>query len=73
MDSNGNLKPVHSTRRELQCKIGEPLNTYMATADHGDWPEQSDSQSRKIIQNRLALLGEESVSVGHRRHPPPDQ
>ena len=23
-------------------------------------------QSRKIIQNRLALLGEESVSVGHR-------
>src|SRR5271167_4222158 len=23
----------------------------------------------KIIRNRLALLGEESVSVGHRRHP----
>jgi hypothetical protein len=24
----------------------------------------------KIIANRLALLGEESVSVGHRRHRP---
>ena len=23
----------------------------------------------KIVQNRLALLGKESVSVGHRRHP----
>jgi len=41
--------------------MGEHLNTYMATADHGDWPEQSDAQSRKIIQNRLALVGEESV------------
>src|SRR5499433_2914722 len=30
-------------------------------------------QSRKIIQNRLALRGEESVSVGHRRQPPPGQ
>ena len=48
--------------------MGEHLNTYMATADHCDWPEQSDAQSHKIIQNRLALLGEESVSVGHRRH-----
>jgi hypothetical protein len=27
-------------------------------------------QRRKIIANRLALLGEESVSVGHRRHRP---
>jgi hypothetical protein len=45
----------------------------MASADHCDWPEQSDAQSRKIIQNRLALLGEESVCVGHRRHPPPGQ
>jgi len=27
-------------------------------------------QCHKIIQNRLALVGEESVSVGHRRHRP---
>jgi hypothetical protein len=28
-------------------------------------------QCHEIIQNRLALLGEESVSVGHRRQPLP--
>ena len=33
---------------------------------HGElWP------TIEIIQNRLALVGEESVSVGHRRRPPP--
>jgi hypothetical protein len=48
--------------------MGEHLNTDMATADHCNWPEQSDAQNRKITQNRLALLGEESVCVGHRRH-----
>jgi hypothetical protein len=30
-------------------------------------------QCHEIIQNRLALVGEESVSVGHRRQPPPGQ
>src|SRR5215469_18024066 len=30
-------------------------------------------QRNKIIRNRVALAGEESVSVGYRRHPPPDQ
>jgi hypothetical protein len=34
----------------------EPLNAQL-------WP------NNKIVQNRLALLGKESVSVGHRRHP----
>ena len=28
-------------------------------------------QRHKIIRNGVALAGEESVSVGHRRHPPP--
>src|SRR6266480_1677559 len=28
-------------------------------------------QRHKIIRNRVALAGEESVSVGHQRHPPP--
>jgi hypothetical protein len=27
--------------------------------------------THKIVQNRLALVGEESVCVGHRQHPPP--
>ena len=36
----------------------------------GFWAEEL---RRKIIQDRLALRGEESVSVGHRRHPPPGQ
>jgi len=49
----GNLKPVHSTRRELQCKIGEPLNTYMATADHCDWPSV---EKRKTVGDRDALI-----------------
>jgi hypothetical protein len=30
-------------------------------------------QYHEIIQNRLALVSEESVSVGHRRHPLPGQ
>src|SRR5215472_15013107 len=29
-------------------------------------------QRHKIIRNGVALAGEESVSVGHQRHPPPD-
>jgi hypothetical protein len=29
--------------------------------------------THKIVQNRLALGGEESVCVGHRRYPPPGQ
>jgi hypothetical protein len=50
-------------------------NRIMATADCSDSAEQFGArlwlqQSHKIIQNRLALLGEESVSVGHRRQPP---
>ena len=37
---------------------------------HGElWP----NNCHEIIQNRLALVGEESVSVGHRRRPPPGQ
>jgi len=28
-------------------------------------------QRQKIIRNGVALAGEESVSVGHQRHPPP--
>src|SRR5215472_5860310 len=27
------------------------------------------NKARRLTQNRLALLGKESVSVGHRRHP----
>ena len=30
---------------------------------------QTPNNFHKIVQNRLALLGKESVSVGHRRHP----
>ena len=30
-------------------------------------------QCHEIVQNRLALVDEESVSVGHRRLPPPGQ
>ena len=26
-------------RSELQCKVGERLNTYLATVDHCDWPD----------------------------------
>ena len=33
------------------------------------WP----NNFHKIVQNRLALLGKQSVSVGHRRHPLPGQ
>jgi hypothetical protein len=36
----------------------EPLHAQL-------WP----NNFHRIVQNRLALLGEESVSVGHRRHP----
>ena len=36
----------------------EPLNAQL-------WP----NNFHKIVQNRLALLGKQSVSVGHRRHP----
>jgi hypothetical protein len=35
------------------------------------WVQAIPAQEcHEIIQNRLALLGEESVSVGHRRHRP---
>jgi len=30
-------------------------------------------QRHKIIRNGVALVGEESVSAGHRRHPPSGQ
>jgi hypothetical protein len=48
---------------------------HLAIADHCVLgPEQFDcaqtQQCGEIIQNRLALVREESVSVGHRRHPP---
>ena len=34
------------------------------------WVQAIPAQEcHEIIQNRLALLAEESVSVGHRRHP----
>ena len=35
--------------------------------------EPQPNNFHKIVQNRLALLSEESVSVGHRRHPPSGQ
>jgi hypothetical protein len=37
----------------------------------GDDSAQTADNLHKIVQNRLALLGKESVSVGNRRHPLP--
>jgi hypothetical protein len=40
----------------------------VATTDRAFWTEDVARRRHKIIQNRLALRGEESVSVGHRRY-----
>ena len=57
-------------RNELQQE-NVASNTYTAPQITATKGVQFDTQqNRKIIQNRLALVGEESVSVGHRRPPP---
>src|SRR5262252_2169797 len=58
-------------RNELQQE-NVASNTYTAPQITATKGVQFDTQqNRKIIQNRLALDGEESVSVGHRRQPLP--
>ena len=65
------LTEVNLDRPEF---AGQGIYDSQTTADRAASAEPLHAQLwpnnfHKIVQNRLALLGEESVSVGHRRHP----
>jgi hypothetical protein len=36
-------------RSELQCKVGEHLNTYLATVDHCDWPDNPTPKAGSAV------------------------
>ena len=56
--------------RRLKLLLGRYLNAGDRRATDS---AQTPNNFHKIVQNRLALLGKESVSVGHRRHPLSDK
>ena len=59
MANHLNLSATNDTQTTAdRAASAEPLNAQL-------WP----NNFQKIVQIRLALLGKESVSVGHRRHP----
>jgi DNA-binding transcriptional LysR family regulator len=69
----GILKALHLTGSEPQSRRWRDGNSYSTAKDHTRSGPSSSMFScgptrRKIIANRLALRGEESVSVGHRRY-----